>query len=116
MVVTATVLVRDGVVVSASRPLLTEDEVAGFVDVVSATVLVEDDARKSVDLPLFEGEVFELCVELSRILEPLPALLFLFVARIPPTPPPTAAPITTNIPIIVIIQNILGANPQIRRC
>ena len=42
-------------------------------------------------------------------------ILLLFDARDFPTPAPTAAPMTTTIRAIAIIQNILGVNPQIRR-
>jgi hypothetical protein len=84
--------------------------------VVKATELVGEGVVESVDCPLLVGDVFEDCTGLPEVLEALSALLLFFDARLPRTPPPTAAPMITTIPTTAIIQKVLGVKPQMRRC
>ena len=109
VVVKATVLVREGVVEAVDRPLLER-----AVELVDSALLAE--VVDSVDRPLLDGNVLVGPIEFPEVWEALSELLLFFDARIPPTPPATAAPMTTNIPTTMIIQNALGTSPQIRRC
>lgn len=79
----------------------------GVVDGVVAWLLLEDCSDVLDDIPA-AAVVTELVGEAS--------VLSLFLeAKLPPTPPPTAAPIITTIATIATIQKVLGAKPQVRR-
>jgi len=107
----ACVLVRDGAFEFVDWLLLAADVVGGCTD---TSELVGEGVVEFMDWPLLVADVFERCTEVSELGKEDSATLLLFEARLPPTPPPTAAPIITTIPTIAI-QNVLRAKPQMRR-